>query len=36
MHKIAITRPITTIMFALALIFFGLVERGGMQQYATV
>ncbi|HEX5329362.1 efflux RND transporter permease subunit [Sulfuricurvum sp.] len=30
MHKIAITRPITTIMFALALIFFGLVERGGM------
>lgn len=30
MHKIAITRPITTIMFALALIFFGLVERAGM------
>ncbi|MFY9143312.1 efflux RND transporter permease subunit [Sulfuricurvum sp.] len=30
MHKIAILRPITTIMFALALIFFGLVERGGM------
>lgn len=30
MHKIAITRPITTVMFALALIFFGLVERSGM------
>lgn len=30
MHKIAITRPITTIMFALALIFFGLVERADM------
>jgi HAE1 family hydrophobic/amphiphilic exporter-1 len=30
MHKFAITRPITTIMFALALIFFGLVERSSM------
>lgn len=30
MHKIAILRPITTLMFALALIFFGLVERSGM------
>ncbi|MFA6628547.1 MAG: efflux RND transporter permease subunit [Sulfuricurvum sp.] len=30
MYKIAILRPITTIMFALALIFFGLVERSGM------
>ncbi len=30
MHKIAVLRPITTIMFSLALIFFGLVERGGM------
>ncbi|MDD2782314.1 efflux RND transporter permease subunit, partial [Sulfuricurvum sp.] len=30
MHKIAITRPITTLMFALALIFFGLVERSSM------
>lgn len=30
MHKFAILRPITTIMFALALIFFGLVERGSM------
>lgn len=30
MHKFAIFRPITTVMFALALIFFGLVERAGM------
>ncbi|MDD2368759.1 MAG: efflux RND transporter permease subunit, partial [Sulfuricurvum sp.] len=30
MHKFAILRPITTLMFALALIFFGLVERGSM------
>ena len=30
MYKIAILRPITTVMFALALIFFGLVERSGM------
>jgi hydrophobic/amphiphilic exporter-1 (mainly G- bacteria), HAE1 family len=30
MYKFAILRPITTVMFALAIIFFGLVERSTM------
>lgn len=30
MYKFAILRPITTVMFALAIIFFGLVERSSM------
>ena len=30
MYKFAILRPITTLMFALSLIFFGLVERSSM------
>ena len=30
MYKFAILRPITTVMFALAIVFFGLVERSSM------